>query len=128
MIHNGAKGYMEGVELYRMGQTNVLGRYPFHWHVLGNDCEGCFFTANSIHQSFYRCISIHGTHNTTISENVAYDITGYCYYLEDAIEEDNTVSYNLAAHINSPSNIIANPPGGQTIDVIVQSKDLILPA
>ena len=26
IIHNGGLGYMEGVELYRMGQTNVLGR------------------------------------------------------------------------------------------------------
>lgn len=31
MVHNGGKGYVEGVELFRMGQTNVLGRYPFHW-------------------------------------------------------------------------------------------------
>ena len=82
MVHNGGKGYMEGVELYRMGQTNVLGRYPFHWHMLGNGCEDCYFRDNSIHRSFYRCISIHGTHNTTVSENVAYDVNGFCYYLE----------------------------------------------
>lgn len=27
MIHDGGIGYVEGVELYRMGQTNFLGRY-----------------------------------------------------------------------------------------------------
>ena len=26
VVHSGGKGYLEGVELYRMGQTNVLGR------------------------------------------------------------------------------------------------------
>lgn len=128
MVHSGGKGYMEGVELYRMGQTNVLGRYPFHWHLLGNTCSDCFFRANSIHRSFYRCISIHGSHNTTVTENVAYDVDGYCYYLEDGVEEDNTISFNLAAHIHPVSNVVADSGGGQTITPFVQSKDLILPA
>jgi len=110
------------------GQTNLLGRYPFHWHDLDNDCDDCYFTANSIHKSFYRCISIHGTHNTTVSENVGYDVSGYCYYFEDGNEEDNTISFNLAVHINSPSNEIANGDGTQRIDVFSQSVDLILPA
>ena len=128
MVHSGGKGYMEGVELYRMGQTNLLGRYPFHWHVLERTCPDCYFKDNSIHHAFYRCISIHGTHNTTVTENVAYDVSGYCYYLEDGIEEDNTISFNLAAHIHPVSNIIAEQQGGQTISVFSQSVDLILPA
>lgn len=111
-----------------MGQTNFLGRYPFHWHVLGNNCDDCFFRDNSIHRSYYRCISIHGTHNTTVSENVAYDVSGYCYYLEDGVEEDNTISFNLAAHIHPVANYIASYGGGQTIPVFSQSSDLILPA
>jgi len=128
MVHSGAKGYVQGVELFRMGQTNVLGRYPFHFHVLGDECSDCYFKENSIHKSFYRCISIHGTHSTTVSENVGYDVTGYCYYLEDGVEEDNILSFNLAAHIHPVSNIIANAGGGQYIPVFAQSKDLINPA
>lgn len=128
IVHSGGKGYMEGVELYRMGQTNILGRYPFHWHLLENSCPDCYFRANSIHRSFYRCVSIHGTHNTTVSENVAYDVDGYCYYLEDGVEEDNTISYNLAAHIHAVSNVVADAGGGQTITPYSQSTNLILPA
>ena len=128
MVHSGGVGYVEGVELFRMGQTNVLGRYPFHFHILGNDCADCYFKENSIHRSYYRCIAIHGTHNTTVSENVAFDISGHCYYLEDGVEEDNTISFNLAAHIHPVSNIVANAGGGQTIPIFSQSKDLILPA
>ena len=26
---------------------------PFHWHDLDNECDDCYFTANSIHHSFY---------------------------------------------------------------------------
>ena len=64
----------------------------------------------------------------TVTENVGYDVSGYCYYLEDGIEEDNTISYNLAAHIHPVSNYVANSGGGQTIPVFSQSVDLILPA
>jgi hypothetical protein len=34
MVHNDGRGYVEGVELYRMGQTNVLGRYVSRLFVL----------------------------------------------------------------------------------------------
>lgn len=78
-----------------MGQTNVLGRYPMHFHILGNGCAGCYFKRSSVHRSFYRCVSVHGSHNTTVSENVAYDVIGFCCYLEDGVEEDNTLSFDL---------------------------------
>ena len=126
MVHSGGVGYVEGVELYRMGQTNVLGRYPMHFHVLGNNCSDCYFKDSSVHRSFYRCISIHGTHNTTVTENVAYDVIGYCYYLEDGIEEDNTLSFNLAAHIH----FIGSPAigSGQSVGIVSETPDLTLPA
>ena len=126
MVMNEGLGYVEGVEFYRMGQTNVLGRYPMHFHVLDRNCIGCYLRDSSIHHSFYRCVSIHGTHNISISENVGYDVTGYCYYLEDGIEEDNTISFNMGAHIH----FLGRPPwsNSQQIDVIRQTKDMILPA
>ena len=76
MVHNGGVGYVEGIELYRMGQTNVLGRYPMHFHLLGDGCPGCFLKDSSIHESYYRCISVHATNGVTVSENVAFDVTG----------------------------------------------------
>lgn len=127
MIHDGGIGQLEGVELFRMGQTNVMGRYPLHFHVL-QDCPSCYLKDSSIHHSFYRCVSIHGTNRTTISENVAYDITGFCYYLEDGVEMENTISYNLAAHIH-PLHDMPWSFGQQTSpNVYRQSPDLALPA
>jgi len=126
MVREGGVGYVEGVELYRMGQTNVLGRYPMHFHVLGDDCPGCYFRDSSVWRSFYRCISIHGTNGVLVSENVAFDVIGYCYYLEDGVEENNTLSYNLAAHIH----MIGTPAtgSGQTVDLVYQSDSITLPA
>jgi hypothetical protein len=126
MVYGQGKGYVEGVELFRMGQTNVLGRYPMHFHLLG-DCADCYFRDSSVHRSFYRCVSIHGTNYINVNENVAYDVTGFCYYLEDGVEHDNTISFNLAAHIH-----LLGPEApwgyGQTTDLYQQTNTLTLPA
>jgi len=109
VMYGSGMGFVEGVELFRMGQTNFMGRYPIHFHILGDNCPGCYFKDSSVHESYYRCISVHATNGITVSENVAYDVTGFCYYLEDGVEEYNTLSYNLAAHIHfigSPGRFI----------------------
>ena len=126
MVHGDGKGYVEGVELYRMGQTNLLGRYPMHFHIL-EDCPECYFRYSSVHRSYYRCVSIHGTNYAEITENVAYDVRGYCYYLEDGVEQYNMIAYNLAAFIHM---IGPEPPtgGGQQTNIYQQSDVLTLPA
>ena len=52
---------------------------------------------------------------------------GYCYYLEDGIEQNNEISYNLGAHIH----YLGEAPYGsrqQITEVNVQSINRILPA
>jgi hypothetical protein len=127
VVHDGGKGYVEGVELYRLGQTNVLARYPMHFHILEDTCRDCYFRDSSVHRSFFRCISIHGTNYVQVSENVAYDITGFCYYLEDGVEHHNRIEFNLGAHIHT---IGPEPPrgAGQRLSVQKQNSNLTLPA
>jgi hypothetical protein len=98
-----------------------------HFHLLGTGCSDCYFRDSSVHRSYYRCVSIHGTDATQVSENVAYDVTGYCYYLEDGVEQENRIEFNLGAHIHSLGD---EPPwgSGQTIEAIAQSDTLTLPA
>ena len=101
---SGATARIAGVELRRVGQTNVLGRYPVHFHVMGDVSTSgsprAYVTDSSIHRSYYRCVSIHGTHRALVSQTVAYDAIGHCFYLEDGVEEHNTIEYNLAAHVH----------------------------
>lgn len=49
----GVLGRLSGVELYRMGQTNFEGRYPVHWHQIG-DGTGSYIEDSSVHHSFYK--------------------------------------------------------------------------
>ncbi len=121
-----------GVELRRVGQTNVLGRYPVHFHLMGDVSTSggglprAYASDLSIHRSYYRCVSVHGTHRAMVTQSVAYDSIGHCFYLEDGIEEYNTFEYNLAAHIH----FIGSPArgSGQTCPAVDQSDDLLLPA
>jgi len=126
-----AVAHIAGVELFRVGQTNVLGRYPLHFHLMGDtrtsDGGGRAYVRDaSVHHSFYRCVSIHGTHHATISQTVAFDVIGHCYYLEDGVETYNTLEFNLAAHVH----FIGPPPrsSGQFCADIDQTDDLLLPA
>lgn len=49
------------------------------------------------HRSYFRCYVVHGTNNTVVQRNTAFDNWGHCYYLEDGVEELNTIQHNLAA-------------------------------
>jgi hypothetical protein len=91
---------VSSVELRRVGQTNVLGRYPLHMHLMSNAGVHSYVTGSSIHESYYRCVSLHGTNGALLDDNVAYDAIGHCFYLEDGTEERNTLSSNLAAHVH----------------------------
>ena len=98
---------IRGVLSYRMGQRNVKGAYPFHFHLLGSSPESYLFD-NVVVRSFYRCFVVHGTSNVQVMRNVAFDAAGHCYYLEDGVEEGNTFAHNLGAYVHP----IGPPAGG----------------
>ena len=53
-------------------------------------------------------------------------MTGYCYYLEDGVEQFNEISFNLAAHIHYLGE--AAWGNGQQTSINYESPDLTLPA
>ena len=95
MAHHGADLHVDGVELFHMGQQNVLGRYPIHWHLLGDHATGNYITNSSIHNTFNKGITIHGTSNVRAENNVIYETIGHSVFLEDAAETGNQILGNL---------------------------------
>lgn len=87
--------HVEGVELYNLGQ-DLIGRYPFHFHLCNTVPQGTYFKYNSIVKSNFRCVTIHTTNGVLVEGNVAYDHYGHCIFLEDGIEQHNTIIGNLA--------------------------------
>eukprot|EP00984_Skeletonema_dohrnii_P032163 scaffold25708_cov83-Skeletonema_dohrnii-CCMP3373.AAC.1 len=90
--------HLEGALLHKMGQQGRLGRYPLHFHM--SECvHGSTLAKNVIWESSQRCVVIHGSHNVTVSENVAFDT-------HDGGEWDNSFLYNLGA---KTKDMVPNP-------------------
>ncbi|CAJ1381541.1 unnamed protein product [Effrenium voratum] len=111
-----------GVLAYRMGQENVMGRYAFHFHMMGDVAGESFFEDNAVRHSFFRAFTIHGTSSSRASRNVAYDVSGSAYYLEDGIEENNLFDYNLAARVRIIDQLSDYGGGGQGGGVTVHTQ------
>ena len=83
------------IELYRMGQKGISGKYPWHWHLLHEFGEDQYFKNSSVHHSFNRAITIHGTSYATVENNFFYDHIGHGVFLEDGSERFNTIKNNV---------------------------------
>lgn len=94
MIMEGSTARIEGVELARMGQRKALRRYPVHFHMDG-DAPGSYLKRTTIHDSFNRCVVVHGTHGLVVRDNVCFDHAGHGFFFEDGIETDNVLVGNL---------------------------------
>ena len=94
-----SKMYVDGVELHRMGQNLELARYPIHWHLVGDAGAGQYIKNSAIHDTYNRCVTMHGTNNLRVENNVTYNIVGHCFFMEDDIERGNEVVHNLAIQI-----------------------------
>ncbi len=91
-----SKMYVEGVELNRMGQNLELARYPIHWHLVGDTGQGQYIRNAAIHDTFNRCVTVHGTNFLRVENNVTYNTVGHCFFMEDGIEHHNEFVHNLA--------------------------------
>ena len=137
MAMAGSKMYVSGVELNRMGQNMHLARYPIHWHILG-DGQGQYIENSSIHDTYSRCVTVHGTNNLRVQNNVTYNTVGHCYFLEDAVEHGNQFIHNLAmltkCHPDAKPCIPTNlgpfgAEGGKNFNLAGQSaKDILIPS
>jgi cell migration-inducing and hyaluronan-binding protein len=114
MAMAGSRMFVSGVELNRMGQNMQLARYPIHWHI-GGEGKGQYIKNASIHDTFNRCVTVHGTNDLRIENNVTYNTVGHCFFMEDGVEHGNEFISNLAIQTKChptldcvPNNLAAN--------------------
>lgn len=112
---------ISGVTFRRCGQRQFMGRYPLHWHMLSyappeepvpDPCPAPtpqvvssadhYVENSSIVGSANRAIVVHGTCGVRVENNVAVDIQGHAYFLEDGSEEHNEIINNVAMKVRSP--------------------------
>jgi autotransporter-associated beta strand protein len=101
-VTNG-RAFIEGAELFRMGQKSIVGRYPMHWHMVAEGGVGQYFRDNVVRRSFNRAITIHGTESTLVENNFCYDHIGHGIFLEDGSERFNVIRKNVVALSKKPA-------------------------
>ena len=87
-------GRIENCEFKDVGQAFMLGRYPIHFHMIGN-VQKSWIRKNSIHQTYNRGTTLHGVHYLEVSGNFYYKAMGHTVFIEDAIETKNLIVDNL---------------------------------
>lgn len=92
---------VNNVEFAYMGQENVLGKYPIHYHLVG-DASGSYAKNTSIHHSFNRFFTVHRTNNLNIDGGVWHDSIGHGFMFEDGVEVNNRLNNILAMTIHIP--------------------------
>src|SRR5579871_1406909 len=141
MAMAGSKMFVDGVEFNRMGQHLTLARYPIHWHLIG-DAQGQYIKNASLHDTYNRCVTVHGTNFLHVENNVTYNTVGHCFFLEDGIEHGNEFVHNLAIQTKChttlecvPTNLAANGERGANYanrqayrEMSFHSKNVLLPS
>jgi hypothetical protein len=130
----GSKMFVEGVELNRMGQNMHLARYPIHWHLIG-DAQGQYIKNSAIHDTYSRCVTVHGTNFLDIENNVTYNNIGHCFFLEDGVEHGNQFVHNLGmltkCHPDAPCVATRLAAAGESRPAAgngQNAKDILLPS
>ncbi|XP_062985400.1 inactive cell surface hyaluronidase CEMIP2 isoform X1 [Elgaria multicarinata webbii] len=110
ILKNFTSVHLSYVELKQMGQQ-VHGSYPVHFHRCGDvDEKGgysykTYVEGLSIHHCFSRCVSIHATNGLLIKDTIGYDTLGHCFFMEDGIEQRNTLFHNLGL-VTKPGTLL----------------------
>lgn len=96
MYHRHSTGSIGYAEFRHLGKEGVKGRYPIHFHLVGQTMRGSSVVGASVWDSENRWVTIHGTNELVIRDCVGYQSVGHGFFLEDGTETLNVLDRNLA--------------------------------
>ena len=96
MYRRNSSGGISYAEFRHLGKQGVLGKYPIHFHLVGDSMRGASVIGASIWDSKNRFMAIHGTDYLLVRDCVGYHCVGHGFFLEDATEQYNILDRNLA--------------------------------
>jgi hypothetical protein len=96
MYHRNSAGSISYAEFRHLGKEGALGRYPLHFHLVGDTMRGSSVIGASIWDSSNRWLVIHGTNYLVVRDCVGYQSLGHGFFLEDGTEVYNVLDRNLA--------------------------------
>ncbi|XP_037775601.1 fibrocystin-L-like [Penaeus monodon] len=99
------QGRVEYVEVTEAGQALQLGRYPLHFHLVGN-VSTSYIRGCAVHRTYNRAVTIHAADYLTVEKNVVYNNMGHAIFTEDGVEQFNVIQYNLAVYTRSSLSLL----------------------
>ena len=78
---NSLVGRFSNVELRQTGQGLKIGKYPIHFHLVG-DVSASYVRNCSIHRANNRAIAVHGVTRLRVEWNVVFDVRGHAIFIE----------------------------------------------
>src|SRR5262249_62143463 len=79
--HRHSAGAISYAEFRHLGKEGVLGRYPLHYHLVGDTMRGSSVIGASIWDSGNRWLTIHGTNYLVVRDCVGYQSIGHGFFL-----------------------------------------------
>ncbi len=95
VYHRFSKGGISYARFAHLGKEGVLGRYPIHFHLVGDTMRGSRVEGAAVVDSHNRWVTIHGTHYLLVRDCVGYQSIGHGYFMEDGTEVYNVLDRNL---------------------------------
>jgi hypothetical protein len=96
MYHADSAGGMSYAEFRHLGKKDTLGKYPIHYHLVGDTMRGSSLIGLSVWDSHNRWITVHGTQYLVVKDCIGYRSVGHGFFLEDGTEVYNIFDRNLA--------------------------------
>jgi hypothetical protein len=95
VYHRYSSGSISYARFAHLGKKGILGRYPIHYHLVGDTMRGSYVQGVSVVDSHNRWVTIHGTQFLLVRDCVGYQSIGHGYFLEDGTEVYNILDRNL---------------------------------
>ena len=70
------------------------------------ELPGSYVRGCAIHNTFNRAMTLHGVHQLLVEHNVAFNVMGLAFFLENAVEEDNILRYNFGILNKKSSSLL----------------------
>jgi hypothetical protein len=96
VYHRFSQGNIRYASFESLGKEGVLGRYPIHFHLVGDTMRGSRVEGVVVRDSHNRWITIHGTNFLVVRDCIGYRSVGHGFFMEDGTEVMNLLERNLA--------------------------------
>ncbi|KAJ1462285.1 hypothetical protein M885DRAFT_431552, partial [Pelagophyceae sp. CCMP2097] len=96
---------LSNIEVRRAGQGLKLGKYPIHFHMVGNAPKSSIRNC-TVHHANNRAIALHGVNQVHVEWNVVFDTRGHAIFLEDGTEIRNVLAHNLVAVVRPIGSLL----------------------